>query len=244
MGETIKKVRKKIKQSIKQKEIKMKTNKRIQSNVLIAIILMIHFLAISVTYQKLGEELVLNALEIISMVILFIGIIVMERAYKKDNGELAIYSIEILIIAAHTLSIQYVVTKFDFSLPLYVTVSSYVFAIYYVFKSIIIYTKQRREYLDSFSDIPEITKKEKPIVKEAKKRTKTKDSDEEGVNLKKKREGQKRESQKREGEERESEIREIKIKEKRNVNKEGKANNKEESINRRIGFVRQCELYV
>ena len=55
MGETIKKVRKKIKQSIKQKEIKMKTNKRIQSNVLIAIILMIYFLAISVTYQKLGE---------------------------------------------------------------------------------------------------------------------------------------------------------------------------------------------
>lgn len=170
MEKNIKKIKEKEKQSNKQREIRSITNKRIQSNIIIAIILMLYFLVLSLTYQNLGEVIVLQALEVLSMIYLFIGIFVMERAYKKDSGELGIYSIEILVIAAHTLSIQYVVTKYDFSLPLYVTVSSYIFAIYYVFKSIIIYTKQRRKYLDTFSDIPEITKKERPSVKEAKKR--------------------------------------------------------------------------
>lgn len=170
MEKNIKKIKEKEKQSNKQREIRSITNKRIQSNIIVAIILMLYFLVLSLTYQNLGEAIVLQALEVLSMIYLFIGIFVMERAYKKDSGELGIYSIEILVIAAHTLSIQYVVTKYDFSLPLYVTVSSYIFAIYYVFKSIIIYTKQRRKYLDTFSDIPEITKKERPSVKEAKKR--------------------------------------------------------------------------
>lgn len=154
----------------KEKEFKGKMNKQIQSNILIAIALMIYFLILSTTYQILGQMTVLSATKILAIVLLLLGIFVMERAYKKDDGKLAIHSIEVLLIAAHTLSIRYVVAKYDFSFPLYITVSSYIFAIYFVFKSIIIYTKQRKEYLESFSDIPEITKKEEPIVKEAKKR--------------------------------------------------------------------------
>lgn len=154
----------------KEKEFKGKMNKQIQSNILIAIALMIYFLILSTTYQILGQMTVLSATKILAIVLLLLGIFVMERAYKKDDGKLAIHSIEVLLIAAHTLSIRYVVAKYNFSFPLYITVSSYIFAIYFVFKSIIIYTKQRKEYLESFSDIPEITKKEEPIVKEAKKR--------------------------------------------------------------------------
>ena len=154
----------------KEKEFKGKMNKQIQSNILIAIALMIYFLILSTTYQILGQMTVLSATKILAIALLLLGIFVMERAYKKDDGKLAIHSIEVLVIAAHTLSIRYVVAKYDFSFPLYITVSSYIFAIYFVFKSIIIYTKQRKEYLESFSDIPEITKKEEPIVKEAKKR--------------------------------------------------------------------------
>lgn len=154
----------------KEKEFKGKMNKQIQSNILIAIALMIYFLILSTTYQILGQMTVLSATKILAIVLLLLGIFVMERAYKKDDGKLAIHSIEVLVIAAHTLSIRYVVAKYNFSFPLYITVSSYIFAIYFVFKSIIIYTKQRKEYLESFSDIPEITKKEEPIVKEAKKR--------------------------------------------------------------------------
>ena len=154
----------------KEKEFKGKMNKQIQSNILIAIALMIYFLILSTTYQILGQMTVLSATKVLAIVLLLLGIFVMERAYKKDDGKLAIHSIEVLVIAAHTLSIRYVVAKYNFSFPLYITVSSYIFAIYFVFKSIIIYTKQRKEYLESFSDIPEITKKEEPIVKEAKKR--------------------------------------------------------------------------
>ena len=121
------------KQAKKEKEIKGNMNKKIQVNILIAIGLMLYFLLLSTLYQTIGQIKVLEIIEILSIVFLFIAIFIMERAYKKDDGRLAIFSIEAIIIAAHTLSIGYVVTKYDFSFSLYITVSSYLFAIYYVF---------------------------------------------------------------------------------------------------------------
>ena len=166
------------KQAEKEKEIKGKMNKQIQANILIAIGLMIYFLLLSTLYQTIGQIKVLEIIEILSIVFLFVAIFVIEKAYKKDDGRLAIHSIEAIVIAAHTLSIRYVVTKYDFSFSLYITVSSYIFAIYYVFKSIVIYTRERRKILETFSDIPEITKKEEPKVKEAKKRNNKSKNDE------------------------------------------------------------------
>ena len=52
----------------------------------------------------------------------------------------------------------------------YVLTFSYIFSTYYVLKCIIIYTKERRKYLESLSDISDLVKEDKPIVKEAKKR--------------------------------------------------------------------------
>ena len=79
-----------------------------------------------------------------------------------------------MIISGHTLSIQYVVTKYNFDFQLYLTVSSYVFAIYYVLKSIIIYTKMRKEYLRSLSDISDIVKEDKTTKKRGKQKRRTK----------------------------------------------------------------------
>ena len=52
-----------------------------------------------------------------------------------------------------------------------IIVSSYAFSIYYILKAIILYTKERRDYLKSLSDIKEIVDI-KPTKKEAKKREK------------------------------------------------------------------------
>ena len=69
----------------------------------------------------------------------------------------------------HALFINHVITIYDFDFRVYLLTSSYIFAIYYVLKSIVIYTKARMKYLKSLSDVSEIVKDE-PIIKEAKKR--------------------------------------------------------------------------
>ncbi len=65
---------------------------------------------------------------------------------------------------------MHVITLFKYEFQFYLLTSSYVIAIYYVLKATILYTKGRKEYLESLSDIPEIVKKEEPVKKEAKKR--------------------------------------------------------------------------
>ncbi len=146
-----------------------KVSKNVFENIIIAICIMAYFIFINFTYSKISRENVLLMLKIFSMIILSFGIILLEIAYRKDNGKIAINSIETIIIAAHTLSIAHVVQFQNFEFVNYILVSSYIFSIYYLFKSICIYTKEKREYLSSLSDIKEIVAND-PTKKEAVKR--------------------------------------------------------------------------
>ena len=146
---------------------------KIWKNIIIAGILMIYFIGVNVLQKTLNQDYVVLTLKVSSMIIMFISILIFEIAYKKDNGIIAITGIEILIVALHTLSILHVVQARKFDFNIYILTSSYLFAIYYVLKSIIIYTNEKRKYLKSLSDIKEIVTNE-PIKKEAKKRCKKK----------------------------------------------------------------------
>ena len=75
------------------------------------------------------------------------------------------------MLSLHSLSIMHIITIYKYDFRFYLLTSSYIVSIYYVLKAIIFYTKGRREYLNSLSDISEIVKKDEPVVKEAKKRT-------------------------------------------------------------------------
>ena len=143
--------------------------KKIFSNILMAIGIMVYFIVINFSYIRLDEKKLINGLKLVSMLILFLSIIIFEIAYHKDSGKIAINGIEILMLAIHTLTIWNVVNKIDISFQTYILFSTYAFAIYYILKSILIYTREKRKYLKSLSDIHEIVSKD-PIKKEAKKR--------------------------------------------------------------------------
>ena len=115
--------------------------------------------------------MLLKGLKIASLIVLLLTIIIFEIAYHKDSGKIAIHGIETLILAFHTLTIWHIVNKLNISFETYILFSTYAFAIYYILKSILIYTNEKRKYLKSLSDIHEIVSKE-PIKKEAKKREK------------------------------------------------------------------------
>lgn len=149
--------------------MKNKISKNVYENILIATLIMLYFIVINFLYCKLSKTIMLLVLKTLSMIVLTICITILEYAFRKDSGKRAITGIEILILAGHTLSIAHIVESKKFEFANYILVSSYIFSIYYLFKAIFIYTKERREYLNSLSDIKEIVSND-PVKKVATKK--------------------------------------------------------------------------
>ncbi len=151
------------------KEVSQGILKKIFKNLILAIVVMAYFIACNILYTQLNLDRMELITKAISGVFLVVSIVLFELAYKRDSGTLTITAIELLILSIHALFIHHVITIYQFNYQTYILTSSYIFAIYYVLKSIIIYTKARRKYVKSLSDISEIVKEE-PVIKEAKKR--------------------------------------------------------------------------
>jgi hypothetical protein len=144
--------------------------KVIFKNLLRAIGVMCYFIVLNIAYTRMNLDRLVEDIKVFSGTFLVLGILALEKAYKEDSGKIAITGIELLVLSMHSLSIMHVITLYKYDFRLYLLVSSYVIAIYYVLKAIFNYTKERKEYLKSLSDISEIVKEDEPIKKEAKKR--------------------------------------------------------------------------
>ena len=154
------------------KEIDEKYLKEIYLNILKAIIIVSYFLVLNMAYTNVNSEYMEIGIKCFTMLFLFIAIYIFERAYKKDDGKLAIQGIEILILAIYTLTTDHITNKFRFNFKSYSLVASYMYAIYFILKSIVVYTKGRKELVKNLSDIREIVKKDEPAKKEATKKKK------------------------------------------------------------------------
>ena len=153
------------------KEVNEKYMKKIYLNILKAIIIVTYFLVLNLACEKVSALYLERGIELCTMVFLIIAIGVFEMAYKKDDDDLAIQGIEILVLSAYTLTSQHITKKYNFDFKTYSLVASYIFAIYFILKCIVVYTKGRKEMAENMSDIKEIVKKEEPIKKEATKKT-------------------------------------------------------------------------
>lgn len=160
---------KKYKKKTKKQILKHKISRSVYENILIAVAIMIYFILINFAYLRVDEELLSLGLKIFSGIILILSLTFIETAYKRDSGKIAINGLELLVLSGYTLSIMHVVQVSQLSFTDYVLISSYCFSTYYLLKAVIVFTKERREYLKSFNDIHEIVKNE-PVKKEAKKK--------------------------------------------------------------------------
>lgn len=152
------------------KKIEDKTIKNIFKNVIKATLIIFYYFVLSILFLKLENEILQDCLKLLTIAILIIVIYKLEKSYKNDDGYMFLEASEYIAILLHSLSITYIINKYKFDFRQYVIASSYVFAIYFILKAIIIYTKGEREYAKSLSDIPEIVKKEEPKIKEATKK--------------------------------------------------------------------------
>ncbi len=152
------------------KEVSQENLKKIFKNIIYAVGIMIYFIILNLAYNAMKQERLIEDIKVFAGAFLVVGMLLLERAYQKDDESIALTGIEFLVLSLHSLSIMHVITLFQYDFRFYLLTSSYLIAIYYVLKAIILYTKARKDYLKSLSDISEIVKKEEPSKKEAKKR--------------------------------------------------------------------------
>lgn len=160
MSEHFEKIEKEIKTK-KQlpKDEEEKINKMVFENILIADIVMIFLYFISLGSLNIETTIFLTDLRVFSVALIAFTIMLFEYSYRKENGSICIHGIECLILAIFTLISIYLYTIYFKSFHMIVASVSFLFAIYYVGKSIIIYRKMKKQYVDSLNDINEIIKR-------------------------------------------------------------------------------------
>ena len=167
------------------KEVNEKYMKKIYLNILKAILIVMYFFVLNLASENISAEHLERGIQLCTMIFLFMAIFIFEVAYRKDNDDLAIQGIEVLVLSAYTLTSQHITKKYNFNFKNYSLVASYIFAIYFIVKCIVVYTKGRKEMAEDYSDIKEIVKKDEPIKKEATKKQKVNSEEEKTKNVSK-----------------------------------------------------------
>ena len=141
------------KKKITIKEIYQNINKAVTGDVLANLayssMIMIYFMFFNIQYE----------------------VLMIEISYKKEKDNILLYGVEFLILAIFTLLIKHIPKLVQCNTQTYILIGSYLFAIYYMLKSTILYTIEKQNELKQYSDIKEIVKDE-PIKKASKRKNK------------------------------------------------------------------------
>lgn len=133
------------KQNLPKEEIE-KINKHLFQNILVAICIIIYFIFLNLGQMNIEGEVYVTDLKVFSMCVLLLAIALIEKAYKKDDGEIAVYGIEMIVLSLITVALIYIKLMLSTRYAYIITSISYVFAIYYLIKSIVIYLRKRKKY--------------------------------------------------------------------------------------------------
>lgn len=151
--------------------MKKQFRKKIILNLTFGLVTILYFVVFGTQYTRLDISILDRYIDLSSLLFLVIAIVIMEIAYKKSDESIFLYGIEFIIIAVFTLLTQHLSKMLNSSIEVYTLAGANIFAVYYILKSGILYTKLNQNELESLSDIKEIVKDE-PVKKEAKRKNK------------------------------------------------------------------------
>lgn len=142
---------KEIKKTMKEKqslpkEESNKINKYLFQNIMVAIAIIVYFIFLNLGKQNIQLNVYVTDLKVFGMCILLLAIMLLEKAYKDDSGRFAVFGIEMIVLSLTTISLIYVSLMLSSIYSLILTSISYIFAIYYLIKSVVIYLKKRKKY--------------------------------------------------------------------------------------------------
>ena len=143
----------KSKKTIPQEELK-KIYGSLFKNVMWAIVIVVYFIFLNLGFKNIEYNVYVTDLKVFSMCILLFAIILLEYAYKKDSGEYAIYGIEMIVLSIINMGLIYISLMFPERFLSITAGVSFVFAIYYLIKTIIRYIRKRKKYfVDNMKEI-------------------------------------------------------------------------------------------
>lgn len=134
-----------------------KINKRIFEEVCFAIIIMFYLNFIILGFINIETTVFLTDLKVFGIAILLLAIGIFEYAYKKDSGRYCAHGIEMLILAFATMGLLYVQLMLEAKFIYIAAFITFLFAIYYIAKSIVIYNKMKKQY--AIENMKEMIKK-------------------------------------------------------------------------------------
>lgn len=144
------------------KEEKRKLYKKMVTNILVASAITIYLIFVILGYINIKPEIFVTDLKVFSISLAVVTIIIFEKAYKKDSDMLAIFGIETFVLAIITLISLYVFIIYPARYVLFIGAFSIVIDLYYIFKSIAIYTIGKKQYKNkNISDVKELVEEER-----------------------------------------------------------------------------------
>ncbi len=115
-------------------------------NIYIAIGVIIYFIFMILGFYNINNKVFVTDLKAFSIFALFGAIVIFEYAYKKNSIKFAIYGIEVLIVAILTMLLIYINLMYFNKFAYISSIISFIFAVYYVVKCVIIYKINKKEY--------------------------------------------------------------------------------------------------
>ncbi len=136
----------KAKKSIPKEEQK-KMNGEVFTNIVIAIGIVVFLNFIILGFINIESEVFMVDLKVFALSILAVAIGIFEYAYKKDSDKIALYGIETLVFAICMLGFIYLYIMQNSKFVIITILITYIVAIYYTVKSLIIYKKMKKQYI-------------------------------------------------------------------------------------------------
>lgn len=140
-------VGKEIKKNKKVADVELgKIHTRVFQNICLAVAIMLYLNFVVLGFVNIENPVFVTDLKVFSIALLVIAVGVFEYAYKKDSGRHALHGIEILMLAFSTMAFIYVNLMWSRKFVYIVALITFLFAIYYVAKAIIVYKKMKKQY--------------------------------------------------------------------------------------------------
>lgn len=140
-------------------EDKQRRNRKLFLTLFTGALVIFVFIFILMGYENISELNYIVDLKVFSIIAIAVTICIFEHAYKKDSGELAITGIEILLVSFFILSLYYILQYKYFDYQYYLLFCMFIFLVYYLLKTFIIYIRENYKYRKTAQDIKKIVEK-------------------------------------------------------------------------------------
>lgn len=140
------------------KSVKDEIVVKIFHTLIVAIIIVLYFLTVNLFYYNFEAAQFEVFMKYYALIIIVATVVMFEVGYRKDSIKFAVIGVELLACGILSLYIPYIFLHTTKALRLSIMILPIPVLLYYLFKSLFIYKKDKFHYQNNLSDIKELVK--------------------------------------------------------------------------------------